>query len=108
MIKILEKRYKLKNFKKSVDLGSGDGRVVVSLAKYGIICDEIEQNKVLCKLSRNRIRKEGVENLCNIYNGDFLKTSLSDYDLLILWQSPQIMEKLSEKFKNELKSGTIV
>lgn len=108
LIEILKKRYKLKSFKKAVDLGSGDGRVVVSIAKQGISCDGIEQNKVLCNLSKKRIKNEKVENICNIFNSDFLKAPLSDYDLVILWQSPQIMGKLSEKLKKELKPGTIV
>lgn len=108
LIEILEKKYKSKCFKKAVDLGSGDGRVVISIAKHGIPCNGIEQNKILCNLSEKRIKKESLENICNIYNNDFFKTSLSDYDIVILWQSPQIMGKLSEKFKKELKPGTII
>ena len=51
----------------------------------------------------------GSRDSCTIFNEDFFfNLNLKNYDLIILWQSPQIMNKLSQKFKKELKKDTLV
>ncbi len=95
-------------FEKAIDLGSGDGRVLIALNKEGFHCDGVELNKILHKQSIKKIEKAGLGDICTIFNEDFFKINLSKYDLIVLWQSPQIMSKLSQKLKIELKKGTVV
>lgn len=108
LIKILQEinnKYKLE---KAVDLGSGDGRVLIALNKEGFHCDGVELNKILHKQSIRKIQKAGLGDKCTIFNEDFFNINLSKYDLIVLWQSPQIMSKLFHKFKKELKKGTVI
>lgn len=108
LVELLEKNFKSRNFKHGVDLGSGDGRIVINLSKIGIKCDGIEQNLFLYNLSKKALIKENIDLESCIYNSDFLKEDLSKYDLVILWQVPTIMNKLSLKLTKELKPDSII
>ena len=108
LLKILDEKYGLSKFQKAVDLGSGDGRILVALAKIGITCYGIEQNKILVKKSISKITKLNLQNKCKVYNKDFFKFDISEFDLIILWQVPHIMGKIEKKIKDELKPGTVV
>ena len=46
---------------KAIDLGSGDGRIVIALAKHGLHAYGYEINPLLVWGSNYRIRKEGLQ-----------------------------------------------
>ncbi|HPD73996.1 MAG TPA: class I SAM-dependent methyltransferase [Patescibacteria group bacterium] len=104
---LIEMKDKYK-FQKAIDLGSGDGRIAIALTKEGFYCDGVELNKLLYKRSVGKIQKSGLGDKCKFFNEDFFKINLNKYDLIVLWQSPQIMSKLSTKLKNELVKGTLI
>jgi hypothetical protein len=58
-----------------IDLGSGDGRTVISAAKRGVHAIGIEYNPDLVELSKKTAEKEGVKD-----RTDFIKTDLFKYD----------------------------
>ncbi len=108
LLNLLKQKYGLEHFKKAVDLGSGDGRVVVFITKNGINCDGVELNKILYNISKGKLKKEKIESKSAIFNQDLFKKNINEYDLVILWQSPQIMKRLKNKLTKELKPGTVV
>jgi 16S rRNA A1518/A1519 N6-dimethyltransferase RsmA/KsgA/DIM1 with predicted DNA glycosylase/AP lyase activity len=107
----LKKLVKIAELKKDgsvVDLGSGDGRVVMEFAKSGYNSCGYEINPLLVLLSRYKIRKAGLTSKALIIKKDFWKEDLSKYDLVVLFQVPYVMKKLEKKLKNELKPGSKV
>src|SRR5258708_6697282 len=62
-----------------VDLGSGDGRLVIALAKQGARVDGFEINPFLVWWSRYQIKQAGLNN-AKIYFQSFWPADLSGYD----------------------------
>lgn len=90
---------------KGVDLGSGDGRIVIAFAQKGIEMHGYEIDDELRKLSENTIEKLNLKNAF-IHNQDFWEKDLSEYDIVCAYPMPTIMGRLENKLKNELKPGT--
>ena len=97
---------KIKKGEKTADLGSGDGRIVIELAKKGAEAHGYEINPILVFLSRRKIKKQGLENKAFIHWKNFWKENLKKYDLITIFQFHTIMKKLGKKFKKELKPKT--
>jgi ribosomal protein L11 methylase PrmA len=97
------KKYKGKRI---LDMGSGDGKLVILLAKEGFKIDGIELNPLLVLRSRKAIRKAGVEKNARIYWGNFWSFDTSDYDMVVLYVIKHIMPSLEKKLERELKPGS--
>lgn len=91
-----------------LELGSGNGKLVVSIAKLGIEVDGIELNPILVVLSKRAIRKAGVQNKANIIWGSFWHYDFSSYNLVTMYAVTHIMPRLETKFSSELKPNSIV
>jgi cyclopropane fatty-acyl-phospholipid synthase-like methyltransferase len=102
MIKLL----KLKKGQKVADLGSGDGRVVIALAKEGIEAHGYEINPVLVLISRMKIRKAGLQNKAFIHFKDFWQDNFSKFDAVTIYVSPLVTGRLGKKLKREMKGGS--
>lgn len=89
------------------DLGAGDGRISIAFAKEGVIMDAFEIDEKLRSLAKENIEKENLENI-NLLNEDFWLQDLSKYDFLCCYPMPDIMGRLEEKLKKELKPGARV
>jgi precorrin-6B methylase 2 len=85
------------------DLGAGDGRVVITAAKkYGIRAVGFEIDPGLVKLARENARQQGVKQLVEIREQDFLTADLSRASVVTLYLSydgnlalrPQLMKQL--------------
>lgn len=98
----------IKPGEKSVDLGSGDGRVVIEFAKRGAEAHGYEINPFLVILSKRNIRKSGFKGRAFIHWKNFWKADLSEYDIITVFQVSFAMNKLEEKLKYELKFGARV
>lgn len=93
---------------KAVDLGSGDGRIVIALANAGALADGFEINPALAFLSRRKIRRLGLENQARIFCQNFWTADLSPYDVVMVFGMTHIMEKLEKKLKTELKDDAVI
>lgn len=91
-----------------LDMGSGDGKIVITLAKAGYTVDGIELNPLLVLRSRKAIRNAGLEKKAHIYWGNFWSYDTTKYDLIVLYAIKHIMPHLEQKLKKELKPGSII
>jgi precorrin-6B methylase 2 len=91
------------------DLGAGDGRMAIAAAKkYGVKAVGFEIDAGLVKLARENVRKQGVENLVEIRQQDFLSADLSPASVVTLYLSYDGNLVLRPKLLGELKSGARV
>jgi precorrin-6B methylase 2 len=91
------------------DLGSGDGRIVITAAKkYGVRAVGFEIDPELLKQSRANIKKEGVEKLAEIREQDILTVDLSPASVLTMYLLPSVNLKLKPKILSEMKPGSRV
>lgn len=104
MIDFLE----IKEGEKAVDLGSGDGRVVIALAKAGALAYGYEINPFLAVRSRKMIKKLGLEKRAFIFQKNFWHEDLSQFDAVAVYGTHHIMKKLEVKLKKELKQNARV
>lgn len=93
---------------RAVDLGSGDGRLVIALAQAGAQAVGYEMNPLLVVWSRYNIKKAGVENRAHIYWRSFWREDLSSYQVVTLFGMTHIMAQLEQKLQHELKLGARV
>ena len=102
------KKRKGKRRVKAVDLGSGDGRLVIALAKAGAEAHGYEINPFLVWISRRNIKNAGLKGKAFIHWGSFWNVNLKEYNIVILFQFPTIMKRLKKKLMRELEKGTKV
>lgn len=93
---------------KMVELGSGDGRLVISLAKMGAEVHGYEINPFLVLWARLNILSAGVSGKAFIHWADFWRKDLSSFNGVALYGISHIMGKLEKKLARELKPGSKV
>lgn len=99
---------KVKPGEKAVDIGSGDGRIVIALAKKGADAHGFEINPLLAKIAKDKIKKAGLEKKAKIHTKDFWQENLSNYDIVTVYLSGHIMKLVERKLRKELKPGARV
>jgi hypothetical protein len=87
------------------DLGSGDGRTVVTAAKCGARAYGIEYNPDMVALSRRNAAKEGVAERATFEQGDIFESDFSKATVITLFLLPELNIKLRPTLLN-MKSGT--
>ncbi|MFB2838542.1 class I SAM-dependent methyltransferase [Floridanema evergladense] len=91
------------------DLGSGDGRIVITAAqKFGARGVGIDIDPDLVKKSQENAQKAGVSNRVKFLQQDLFNTDLSEATVVTLYLLPDINLKLRPKLLSELKPGTRV
>ncbi len=90
---------------KLMDLGSGDGRTVITAAKRGLTAVGIEYNPDLVELSKRTAAAEGVSDKATFEKADLFETDLSSADVITLFLLSSINEKLRPIIL-DLKPGT--
>jgi len=91
-----------------VDLGSGDGRTVITAAKkYGVRALGIEYNPDMVELSKRNAEKEGVSARAQFIKADIFETDFSQATVLTLYLLPSLNLKLRPTILN-MKPGTRV
>jgi hypothetical protein len=90
-----------------IDLGSGDGRTVVTAAKRGAEATGFEFNPNMVALSRKNAAEAGVSNKATFVNGDLFEADLSRATVITMFLLPDINLKLRPKIL-ALKPGTRV
>jgi cyclopropane fatty-acyl-phospholipid synthase-like methyltransferase len=87
---------------KAADLGSGDGRVVIALARRGAEAHGYEINPLLVLRSRRNIREAGLDGKAFIHWGSFWRADFSPYSVITVFQVGFVMGRLEEKCRREL------
>jgi hypothetical protein len=93
---------------RAVDLGSGDGRVVIELAGRGAAAEGYEISPVLVLLSRLNIRRAGMKGRAVIHWKSFWRADLSAFAVVIVFQGSFVMRRLESKLRRELRCGARV
>jgi hypothetical protein len=88
-----------------IDLGSGDGRTVITAAKRGARALGIEYNPDMVELSAANAAKEGVSSRAKFMNADLFETDFSQATVVTMFLLPDINLKLRPKIL-EMKPGT--
>jgi SAM-dependent methyltransferase len=88
------------------DLGSGDGRIVITAAKkYGARGVGIEIDPALVKKARDNAAAAGVSDRVRFVTEDLYTSSISDATVVTLYLLQSINERLRPKLIRELKPG---
>jgi cyclopropane fatty-acyl-phospholipid synthase-like methyltransferase len=91
------------------DLGSGDGRIVITAAKkYGARGVGIEIDPSLVRAAAARAATEGVSDRVRFVAEDLFSTNFSDATVVTLYLLQSMNERLRPKLVRELKPGARV
>ncbi len=90
-----------------IDLGSGDGRTVISAARRGVRALGIEYNPDLVALATRNAEREGVADKASFVRGDIFATDFSGATVLTLFLLPDLNVKLRPAILR-MKPGTRV
>ena len=89
------------------DLGSGDGRTVITAAKRGAQAIGVEYNPDMVALSERAAAKEGVSARAKFIRGDIFETDFSHATVVTLYLLPSLNVKLRPTIL-KMKPGTRV
>jgi SAM-dependent methyltransferase len=90
-----------------MDLGSGDGRTVITAAKRGARAMGVEYNPNMVELSKRNAEKEGVTDRAQFVKADLFETDFSKATVITMFLLPDINLKLRPKIL-AMKPGTRV
>lgn len=90
-----------------IDLGSGDGRTVITAAKRGARATGIEYNPDMVEYSTRAAAKEGLAGKVRFMKADLFETDFSEATVVTMYLLPDINLKLRPKIL-DLKAGTRV
>lgn len=88
-----------------IDLGSGDGRTVITAAKRGARALGIEYNPDMVALSQSNAAKQGVRDRASFVKADLFETDFSRATVITMFLLPEINLKLRPRLL-QLKPGT--
>jgi len=89
------------------DLGSGDGRLVITAAKrFGARGVGVELQTELVEMARVGAEREGVADRVKFVQGDLFETDIRSANVVMLYLLPRFVTRLVPKFRAELKPGT--
>ena len=88
-----------------MDLGSGDGRTVITAAKRGVRAMGIEYNPDMVELSKRNAAKENVSDKATFVKADLFESDFSKASVITMFLLPDINLKLRPKILG-LKPGT--
>jgi SAM-dependent methyltransferase len=91
-----------------IDLGSGDGRTVISAAKRGARALGIEYNPDMVELSKRNAAKEGVNDRATFVNADLFESDLSQATVITMFLLADINLKLRPRILDLMPGTRIV
>jgi protein-L-isoaspartate O-methyltransferase len=90
-----------------VDLGSGDGRIVIAAAqKFGARGLGIELDAGLVEKSRANAARAGVAGRVSFVQGDVLTADISAASVVTVYLLPGLINRLQPRFLQRLRPGT--
>ncbi len=91
-----------------IDLGSGDGRTVITAAKRGARALGVEYNPQMVALSKRNAIKAGVADKAQFIQGDLYETDFSQATVVTMFLLPEINMKVRPKILNMKPGSRIV
>jgi precorrin-6B methylase 2 len=88
-----------------IDLGSGDGRIVITAAKRGARAHGIEYNPDMVELSKRQAAREGVAEKATFVKADLFESDFSAATVITMYLLPDLNLRLRPAILN-LKPGT--
>jgi protein-L-isoaspartate O-methyltransferase len=88
-----------------IDLGSGDGRILLAASKLGAQCLGIEINPLLVWYTRIRACLSKASSV-SVRRTNLWKVDVSQADVVTIYMVPIFMQKLKEKLQAEMKPGS--
>jgi cyclopropane fatty-acyl-phospholipid synthase-like methyltransferase len=111
-MKVVKRMLKLADVQESdvlIDLGSGDGRIIITAAnEYKARAIGIEVDPIRLLWSRSIIRRKGLSERVKVLRGNFFNKDLGEATVVTVYQTQETNNKLKQKFEKELKNGTRV
>ena len=90
-----------------IDLGSGDGRIVLTAAKvFGARGFGVDINEKLVKEANEAAKLQGISDRANFTIQDLFKTDISKATVLTMYLLPNTVNMLKDKLLAELNPGT--
>ena len=109
---VVDEMLKLADVRKEdyvIDLGSGDGRIVLTAARrYQARGMGVDIDGELVERSNAAAQSDGLENLVQFQQRDVLQTGIGEASVLTLYLLPNMMASLRSKILAELKPGSRV
>lgn len=91
-----------------IDLGSGDGRILISAARRGAVGHGVEIDSALIDTSRYLAESEGVDGRISFVAEDFFETDVSVASVVTLYVMESTNIKLRDKLLTTLEPGSRV
>ncbi len=88
-----------------IDLGSGDGRIVIAAAKRGARALGIEYNPDMVALSKRNAIREGIADKARFIEGDIFKSDFTQATVITMFLLPELNLQLRPSIL-DLKPGT--
>jgi hypothetical protein len=89
-----------------IDLGSGDGRIVVEAARrFGLRGFGVDLNEGLVAIARQRARSVGVADRVEFHIRDLFRTDFRQASILTMYLLPEIVLELREALLRDLRPG---
>src|SRR5438552_17710372 len=89
------------------DLGSGDGRLVITAAKRcGARGVGVELQTELVEMARIAAKHEGVADRVKFVQGDLFETDIKDASVVMLYLLPRFVTRLVPRLRADLRPGT--
>jgi cyclopropane fatty-acyl-phospholipid synthase-like methyltransferase len=91
-----------------IDLGSGDGRLVIGAAVRGARALGVDIDAKLVALAKRNAAHDGVADRAQFLEQDLFATDVSDATVVTIYLLPSIMGRVAAKLAAELKPGARV
>ena len=91
-----------------IDLGSGDGRIVIAAGKRGARGFGVELNENLVQLSNDEAARQGVAERVQFHVRDMFQTDLSPASVLTTYLLPHLNVRVRPQLLKQMKPGSRV
>jgi len=108
IFKFLNEKNLIKKGQKFVDLGSGDGRVIIFASEfYSLISLGLEIDINLIKTTESEIERKNLSDLCKIKEADLFNYDISDMDIVFCFFIPSNYKYCAHVIEM-IKSGGLI
>jgi cyclopropane fatty-acyl-phospholipid synthase-like methyltransferase len=109
LVRKMLKMAELKPGETLIDLGAGDGRVIITAAKeFGAKAIGVEIDPVRLQICKTRASSLGLDNMVTVSWGNFFEMDMSSADVVCFYLSQAAADKLAVKLRKELRPGARV